>query len=145
MKIKLVNRLLVVATLATIAFNTNTVQAQIAQNPPPPISENGKPPIPPFLRELDLSSEQQSQIAEITKNSHQEIDRILTPEQNSKLKAAIASGKKPREAMKSLNLTPEQKQKMKAVRRSQREQITSILTPEQKQKLRANRHSREPM
>jgi protein CpxP len=142
MKITLVNRLLGIATIATIALGGNVVQAQISQNPQPPISENGQPPIPPFLRELDLTSEQQSQIAQISQNSRQEIDRILTSEQKSQLQSAIASGQKPREAMKSLNLTSEQKQKMKAVRRSQREKIASILTPEQKQKLRANRQSR---
>lgn len=145
MKIKLVNSLLAIATLVTIALGSNTVRAQITQNSQPPISENGQPPVPPFLREIDLTSEQQSQVAQIAQKSRQEIDRILTPEQNSKLKAEIASGKKPREAMKSLNLSPEQKQKMKQVRRSQREQISSVLTPEQKQKLRKNMQSRKAL
>jgi periplasmic protein CpxP/Spy len=145
MKITSLNRLLGIATIAAIALGGNVVQAQIAQNPQPPISENGKPPIPPFLRELDLTSEQQSQITQISQNSRQEIDRILTSEQKSQLQNAIASGQKPREAMKSLNLTSEQKENMKTIMKSQREQISSVLTPEQKEKLQQNRQSRKDM
>jgi Spy/CpxP family protein refolding chaperone len=128
MKIAFVKRLLVTAAVATIALTVNVAQPKIAQAQQPR-----------FLQGIELTSEQQSQINQISENSRKKIDSVLTPEQQSQFQDAIASGKNPREAMKSANLSSEQKQKMKGIMRSQREQISNLLTSEQKQQLRERR------
>jgi Spy/CpxP family protein refolding chaperone len=132
MKIALISKLLATAAVVTIAVNSNLAQAQ-------------QPSVPPFLQGIELTSEQQSEIAQISESYRQEIDSLLSPEQQSQFRSAIASGGNPREAMRAANLSSEQKQKMKEIMRSQREEISNLLTPEQKQKLRDNRHSPAPM
>jgi hypothetical protein len=65
-----------------------------------------------------------------------QVEKILTPEQNEKLKASIAEGASFRKVFKSLALTPEQKSQLGSLLKTlPKKDAFAALTPEQKKKL----------
>lgn len=101
------------------------------------------------LQDLDLSDAQIAQIEEIRKECRPELAKamqglrgLLTPEQRQAREDALASGKKHREVLASLNLTPEQKEKVAAACqeccaavRGELEKFQQALTAQEKEKL----------
>ena len=101
------------------------------------------------LQELDLSDAQIAQFEAVRNECRPELAKaleglrsLLTPEQRAARADALASGKKHREVLASLNLTPEQKEKVGAACkdcctavRGELEKITEALTTQEKEKL----------
>jgi periplasmic protein CpxP/Spy len=93
------------------------------------------------FKDLNLSESQKNQMKALREAGRAEMERIFTPDQQAKLKAAKAEGKRgDRKAlMASLNLTEAQKTAIKALKQRQRLSMEAILTPEQKTKLEQKR------
>jgi protein CpxP len=95
------------------------------------------------LEALGLSEEQKAQIAEIRKETHEQIKAVLTPQQREQLEAAKLDGiQLRRNTLRSLNLTEEQKNEMRQIKESTQAQINTILTPEQQQQLEQLRQNK---
>jgi periplasmic protein CpxP/Spy len=92
------------------------------------------------FKSLNLTETQRNQMKAMREAGRAEMERIFTPEQQAKLKAAKAEGRGDRKAiMQSLNLTDAQKTAIKALKQRQRLSIEAILTPEQKAQLAQKR------
>jgi periplasmic protein CpxP/Spy len=93
------------------------------------------------FRDLNLSESQKNQMKALREAGRTEMERIFTPDQQAKLKAAKAEGKRgDRKAlMASLNLTEAQKTAIKSLKDRQRQSFEAILTPDQKAKLEQKR------
>jgi periplasmic protein CpxP/Spy len=92
------------------------------------------------FKSLNLTEAQKNQMKALREAGRVEMERIFTPDQQAKLKAAKAGGKGDRKAlMTSLNLTEAQKTAIKALKQRQRLSMEAILTPEQKTKLEQKR------
>ena len=109
------------------------------------------------LQELDLSDAQIAQFEAVRKECRPELAKameglrgLLTPEQRKAREEALASGKKHREVLASLNLTPEQKEKVGAACKEccaaikgELEKIKEALTAQEKEKLADLRDERK--
>jgi periplasmic protein CpxP/Spy len=122
------------ALLLTAPLLSQSAQAQGAEGGNYPRMERA-------LKDLNLTEAQKTQMKALREEGRIEMERILTPEQQAKLKAAKAEGKRGdrRGVMKSLNLTETQKTALKAFRAKQQQRFEAILTPDQKAKLEQKR------
>ncbi|WP_232224090.1 Spy/CpxP family protein refolding chaperone [Mastigocladopsis repens] len=131
--------------MTAISLSTTACQDQKVgtQSPEPPGQvQNLGMKEPPVSSDLDLSEEQKTQFKEIQKNTHSQVQSILTQEQKEQLKTATEQGKEPWVAMQGLNLSSDQTEKMRKLMQSQREELSNILTAEQKQKLQQMRQGK---
>jgi periplasmic protein CpxP/Spy len=74
----------------------------------------------------NLTDSQKAQLKALKNAAKQQIDAVLTSDQRSQYQAAIAQGKKPKEAMQGLNLTPEQQTQIQQIRENTHQQINAI-------------------
>lgn len=123
-----------------LSLSVAVITPVLAQTPP------DAPPRGPermqWKQKLNLTPEQQSQMARIRQSTRQQIDNILTAEQKAKLQAAQQNRSNRREAFRTLNLTTEQRTQMRTILQSSRQQMDAILTPEQRQQLQQMRRSK---
>lgn len=75
-------------------------------------------------QELNLTQQQQDQIAEILTISRQQLETLLTPEQLVALEEAVTS-------VQGLDLSAQQLQQIEQIRQDHRAEIRALLTPEQ--------------
>jgi protein CpxP len=87
--------------------------------------------------DLNLTAPQKAQLKEIQNATRAEIQKLLTPEQQSQLEAARGKGLSFHKAVASLKLTPEQKASVSALKKQGRAKEDAVLTDEQRQKMRA--------
>lgn len=133
-------KLSLIATAVTLSIAATPLLAKAENNTTIPRNQTiqvaqAQTEIPPRFQKLNLTGEQKSQITEIIQEGREEIQEILTPAQQQKLKRTIARGQRKPKAMRSLNLSGEQKEQIQEMMQSQRSKIESILTDEQKQEL----------
>lgn len=86
---------------------------------------------PPIVQELNLNTEQQSELQTIRQNTRTQIQNLLTPEQRQAWQTAMQQGMLP-----DLNLSAEQKVQRREIFRTARDQMKAVLTSEQQQKFR---------
>ncbi|MBC7823982.1 MAG: hypothetical protein H7126_08890 [Candidatus Parcubacteria bacterium] len=87
--------------------------------------------------DLNLTAPQKAQLKKIQDMTRAEIQKLLTPEQQSQLEAARGQKLSFHKALASLKLTPEQKVSVAAVKKEGRTKEDAVLTDEQRQKLHA--------
>jgi|GEM_PF-451741 len=97
---------------------------------------------PEAFSNLNLTSEQQTQLEQVRENIDGEIASILTPQQQQQFQSVRAQRQQLHEAMKALNLSSEQKEQMRSIKQSSRQQMNDLLTEEQRQQLRQEMRSR---
>jgi Spy/CpxP family protein refolding chaperone len=166
MKLKTLS--LIAGTLAlTLIATPFAVQAQTGSPSPQPGKEWQKEG---QFKKLNLTAEQKAKIKEIGRNTRAQIEAVFTPEQKTKLQAAMAQRKAEHQAQRqqrqgqrqerrekrgdifaSLNLTQAQKDQMKQIRESSKQQMQAVLTPQQqaqmkqmRENMRSRRQQREP-
>jgi Spy/CpxP family protein refolding chaperone len=160
MKLKTLS--LIAGTLAlTLIATPFAVQAEQNSSSPQPGKEWQKKG--PF-QSLNLTPEQKAKMKEIGRNTRAQIDAVLTTEQKTQLKAAMAERKAQHQAQRqqgqeqrqqgrgkkgdifaSLNLTQAQKDQIKQIKESSKQQMQAVLTPEQQaqmKQIRENMRSR---
>ena len=156
MKLKTLS--LIAGTLAlTLIATPFAVQAQSNTPSPQPgkeMREKG-----PF-KGLNLTTEQKAKMKEIGRNTRAQMEAVLTPEQKTKLQAAMAQRQAEYQAQRqqgqgqrqerrekrgnifaSLNLTQAQKDQMKQIRESSKQQIQAVLTPQQQAQMKQMREN----
>lgn len=88
------------------------------------------------IEELNLTTEQESQLAQIRQARLTQMQAIIPEEKRQAFKDALESGQTFREAMAALDLSEAQKMELKELRKSTRDQIKGVLTEEQRNTLR---------
>jgi putative peptidoglycan lipid II flippase len=91
------------------------------------------------MAKMNFSSEQKQQIKELLIEDRQQIDAVLTKEQQQKTIAMQSRNRAVNQEWKKLNLTATQKAKMKAIRDAKKQELNSILTPEQQAKIKTGK------
>jgi protein CpxP len=103
---------------------------------------------------LNLTDAQKQQLGQIGKDTHDQIQAVLTSDQQAQLKAAMQNRQgQNRQAGQarqgrqnlwaSLNLTDDQKAKIKAIKEAQKARMQAILTPAQQQQLQQMQQQRQ--
>ncbi len=92
----------------------------------------------PALVGVQLVPTQRTQLEMLTQQTLPQVQRLLTPEQQTQFSSAIAEGKSMREAALSLNLSMKQRLQVFNVLQTTRSQLKAILTSEQRQQLQSN-------
>lgn len=75
----------------------------------------------------NLTDAQKTQMQALRQSVKQQVEAVLTSEQQSQLQAAISQGQKPREAMATLNLSSSQQAQIQQIRQTAKTQIQAIL------------------
>ena len=152
MKLKTLS--LIAGTLAlTLIATPFAVQAEQNPSSPQPGKEWQKKG---QFQKLNLTPEQKAKMKEIGRSTHAQIEAVLTPEQKTKLQAAMAERKAQHQAQRqqgqgergkkgdifaSLNLTETQKNQIKQIRESSKQQMQAVLTPEQQAQMKQMREN----
>ncbi|WP_171974710.1 Spy/CpxP family protein refolding chaperone [Leptolyngbya sp. 'hensonii'] len=89
----------------------------------------------PALEGIQLTPEQQAQLAALNNQTLAQIKSVLTPEQQSQFNAALSQGKGMQNALSSINLSMRQKRQLRGQLQNTHSQLNQILTPEQQQQL----------
>lgn len=84
---------------------------------------------------LNLTQAQKDQIAQIRKESREQMKGIISQDQRDKYKAAIEAGKSRQEAKAAMNITDAQKAQMKSMKQATKAKIDATLTTEQRTQL----------
>jgi Spy/CpxP family protein refolding chaperone len=112
------------------------------------------------FQKLNLTPEQKAKMKEIGRSTRAQIEAVLTPEQKTKLQAAMAERKAQHQAQRqqrqgerqegrgkkgnifaSLNLTETQKNQIKQIRESSKQQRQAVLTSEQQAQMKQMREN----
>ena len=114
------------------------------------------------FKKLNLTPEQKAKMKETGRSTRAQIEAVLTPEQKTKLQAAMAERKAQHQAQRqqrqgqgerqegrgkkgniftSLNLTETQKNQIKQIRESSKQQRQAVLTPEQQAQMKQMREN----
>jgi Spy/CpxP family protein refolding chaperone len=158
MKLKTLS--LIAGTLAlTLIATPFAVQAEQNPSSPQPGKEWQKKG---QFKKLNLTPEQKAKMKEIGRSTRAQIEAVLTPEQKTKLQAAMAERKAQHQAQRqqrqgqgerqegrgkkgdifaSLNLTETQKNQIKQIRESSKQQRQAVLTPEQQAQMKQMREN----
>ncbi len=135
MKFKFISMIAGVVALALLATPLGAKAQDPSSQPSPAVTQPSQHHSP--YASLNLTQQQQDQLAQIKSDTHSRINQVLTSDQQNQLQAAIQAGQKRGEAFKSLNLSQEQMTQIKQIWQSSRQQMRAVLTPEQQQQLRA--------
>lgn len=84
---------------------------------------------------LNLTQAQKDQIAQIRKESREQMKGIISQDQRDKYKSAIEAGKTRQEAKAAMNITDAQKAQMKSMKQATKAKIDALLTTEQRTQL----------
>jgi Spy/CpxP family protein refolding chaperone len=87
------------------------------------------------IDELGLSTVQKDQLGQLRESKFEEIESILTPEQQEALQQLEQYRISTPQGINGVNLSADQKHELRAIRQEHIEQLKSILTPTQQQKL----------
>ncbi len=107
-----------------------------APNPSPSAQPTGSTQQGQSLRQvLNLTPQQIEKIREVYIDTKQQIEGVLTTEQQNKYKEAIEAGQNEGAAIASVNLTQEQVNRIRSINQNFNNQIRGLLTEEQLQRL----------
>lgn len=95
----------------------------------------------PQFAGVELTQDQQDELAQIREETRAQIEAILTPEQLELFRAAKESGQVRREAFAQMNLSDEQRAQIREIREAAKSESQAILTPEQQEQIRENMRS----
>lgn len=95
---------------------------------------------PHVAEELNITSEQQTEIDAIKDNAHTQVDAILTADQLTALEGK--TGRERMQAMRRLDLSPDQRTQLRDVRETSRAAVNDVLTDEQQSQLQDMRAER---
>ncbi|MBD1832294.1 Spy/CpxP family protein refolding chaperone [Cyanobacteria bacterium FACHB-472] len=102
------------------------------------VAQRSQPQLPQRFSELNLNPRQESQIADIQRETRSQIMDLLTQRQKEQYRDAIQSGKSRREAIASLNLSSDKQSQLRDMMRESRSRIEGVLTPAQQRQLQQN-------
>lgn len=124
-------------TAAALVFMPTTAYAQ-QPSQAQPIAEQRQE----LIETLNLTEQQQNEIAAIRADTRSQIETVLTPEQKQALWDGVNQQQSLQDILASLNISPEQRSQIVAILQSSREQFRATLTDEQRQQLRQELRAR---
>jgi Spy/CpxP family protein refolding chaperone len=141
MTAKLVQRISLMASatvftlLSGLAIAPHSVQAKPAtattEKPASPSGTTQDSESGTLMKELNLTEQQKKDIKLIRRNRTMAINKVLTPDQQTKFKQARASGKTTSQAITEMNLKPDQKKQIMDIMQKSATEIKSKLTKTQ--------------
>lgn len=105
--------------------------------------------------QINLSDTQKQQLRQIEKETHDQIQGVLTSDQQAQLKTLMQQNRqnhqgnrqgnhqKHQDIMAQLNLSDAQKAQITAIRQAQKARMDNVFTPEQKQQMQQMRQQRQ--
>lgn len=94
------------------------------------------------LEQLNLTAEQEAQLAQIRQATQAQLEDLLTAEQQEAFKSKMSEGATFREAIAAADLSEDQRTQLRDTFRSARRAASELLTTEQRQQAREQRQSR---
>ncbi|NEO27596.1 MAG: hypothetical protein F6K03_12065 [Kamptonema sp. SIO4C4] len=95
-----------------------------------------------IISELNLTENQQAEMAAIREATRSQLENVLTEEQKASFRSALEDGQWFRQAMRSLDLSQDQREQIRAIMQESRDDMRAILTEEQQQQIRELMQSR---
>lgn len=89
--------------------------------------------------QLNLTQQQQDQLAQIRQQTRSQIEALLTSEQRQQYQALQQNNQGRRGGLRELNLTEEQRTQVRQIMESSKSQSQAVLTPEQQAQLQQMR------
>jgi periplasmic protein CpxP/Spy len=96
----------------------------------------------PVLEQLDLTPDQETQMAEVRRDTLAQLETIVSAEQRETFKSKMTEGATLREAIASMNLSEDQRTQVRATFQAARQEAQTILTPAQQEEVRELLQSR---
>jgi Spy/CpxP family protein refolding chaperone len=97
----------------------------------------------PAFKGIDLTKDQEQQIASLSKSTISKINAQLNAGQQQQIKTALDEGKDLRTAVQSVNLSFRQKRSMQGILQNMQSEMKEILTPAQYQQWEQNNRNRK--
>jgi periplasmic protein CpxP/Spy len=91
----------------------------------------------PVLEQLDLTTDQETQLSTIRRNTRSQLERIVNAEQQEIFKTKMTQGATLRESIAAMNLSEDQRTQVRATLQSARQEVATVLTPDQRQVIRS--------
>lgn len=88
------------------------------------------------LEQLDLTADQQTQLAQIGDNARLQLETLLTSEQREQFRTTLEQGNNLQAAIAAMNLTSEQQSQLQSIFETARQEAALVLTEEQRQRAR---------
>lgn len=88
------------------------------------------------LDQLNLTPEQETQLADIQQTTQVQIETVLSSSQQQRLRAELDDGVSFRQAIARLNLSPDQRTELRSIMGAARQSAAEVLTPAQRQQMR---------
>jgi putative peptidoglycan lipid II flippase len=85
---------------------------------------------------LQLTSDQKARVSQLWHDERQEMDTLLTPEQQAQTQSRHSHRRAIEQSWHSLNLTPAQKEQMRTIRQEHKQKLNEILTVGQQAKIK---------
>lgn len=92
----------------------------------------------PMLSGIELTAQQKIQLADLGSSAVAQLDKIITADQQTQFRKALADNKGFGEALAAMNITADQQNQMQGVFSSAQKQLISSLTPAQRMKVLEN-------
>ena len=145
---KLLSATIALATLVPGIALTAPAQAQSGSTPSTTTTApaSSTPTRSNLLRSNKLSSAQRQQIKTLLQQRNKEITGVLDQSQSTQYNQALASGKRPNQALQGLNLRPDQKTSIQSIVSKYNDQIRSVVsqTPSQSAQPSSDPSSQSP-
>ena len=84
---------------------------------------------------VEFTQQQKERLAQISRDTRAQLEKILTPKQREQFKAAMQSPQGRQAAIAAMNLSPQQQTQVRQIVESAQSQAQTILTPKQRQQI----------
>jgi periplasmic protein CpxP/Spy len=91
----------------------------------------------PVLEQLDLTTDQETQLSTIRRNTRSQLERIVSAEQQEIFKTKMTQGATLRESIAAMNLSADQRTQVRETLQAARQEAATVLTADQRQVIRA--------
>ncbi len=95
----------------------------------------------PILSGVEMTTQQKIQLAELSSQTLNQAEKIVTSQQRDQFRKALADGKGFGEALAAMDITSDQQTQLKTLFSSTQTQLISLLTPAQRQQILENMRS----
>lgn len=125
-------------TVAKFGATAALAAATIAMTPVAAKAEVSLTSLFPMLSGIELTAQQQIAIADLGSSAVAQLDKIITADQQTQFRKALADNKPFSQALSAMKITTDQQNQMQGVFSSAQKQLISTLTPAQRQKVLDN-------
>lgn len=142
MKLKFIPMLVLTSVLAiALTAAPLSVQAQTTTQPSQSVpSQPGEQSQP--ANSLNLTQAQKEKLIQIKHDASDQFQKLLTPEQQEKFKAAIQTPEGRQNLWATLNLSSEQQTRLRSIIQTAKSRTDAVLTVEQRQQAQQNLQQR---